>query len=147
MIDLQKNNNSNCLPILLLSGILKSQVPALVCKDFCYQELTNKRQPFYPTQPIRRNAISYDPHIYGPRAFTSDGSCCVGWCHFFYLTINLREKRSVPLTKWSGTACFQNLCGTLVGNRCLKRRCLLRVDHFQRQRFAHHRRGQKLLEL
>ena len=30
---------------------------------------------------------------------------------------NLREKRSVSLTKESGTACFKNSCGTPVENR------------------------------
>ena len=40
---------------------------------------------------------------------------------------NLREKKSVPLTKWSGIACFKNSCGaqvytgysTQVGNHCI----------------------------
>ena len=31
---------------------------------------------------------------------------------------NLGEKRSVPLTKQSGTASFNNSCGTSVANRC-----------------------------
>ena len=31
---------------------------------------------------------------------------------------NLREKKSVPLTKLSGITCFKDSCGTPVENRC-----------------------------
>ena len=36
----------------------------------------------------------------------------------FFLFDNLRKKRPVTLTKWSGIACFKNSYGTLVENRC-----------------------------
>ena len=34
------------MPFLLQSDFLKHQVPILVYKDFCYQELTNQTQPY-----------------------------------------------------------------------------------------------------
>ena len=35
---------------------------------------------------------------------------------FFFLFDNLKEKRSGPLAKQSGIACFKNSCGTPVEN-------------------------------
>ena len=38
-----------------------------------------------------------------------------------FLFDNLREKRSVPLTKQSDIACFKSSCGSQVENRCSRR--------------------------
>ena len=48
------------------------------------------------------------------RAFTPDSYCCVGCCHFFYLTV--KGKRG----QWpkSSITCFQNSCSTPVENHC-----------------------------
>ena len=42
-------------------------------------------------------------------SFTPAGCCCVVCCHFFYLTVDLREDRSVARTEQSGTACSPDL--------------------------------------
>ena len=49
-------------------------------------------------------------------SFTPNDYCCVDRCHFLLLD-NLREKRSAPLTKQSGIACFKNPCSAPVGIR------------------------------
>ena len=50
--------------------------------------------------------------------FTRDSYCCVGCCHLKKQFDSLRKERSVPLTKWSGIACFKKSCGICVDNHC-----------------------------
>ena len=44
-----------------------------------------------------------------------------------FLVENLREKRSVALTKWSGVACFKNSCSTPVENCCSAVYCVASI--------------------
>lgn len=61
----------------------------------------------------------------------SDKKTGIMLIHSHYITIvlavaicflfdNMKEKRSVPLSKLSGIACFKNCCGTVVKNCCSK---------------------------
>ena len=67
--------------------------------------------------------LYYRTHIFTVqgRAFTPDDYCCVGCCFLFD---SLREKRSVPLTKPSGIACFKYSRGTRVDITGLRKRAL-----------------------
>ena len=47
-----------------------------------------------------------------------------------FLFDSLREKRSVPLTKQSGSACFKSFCDSLVENRCPRWKALWPCDCF-----------------
>ena len=81
------------------------------CKQllkFCSTH-TNK----YIFSDLTKNRYSFD-------SFTLDSYSCVGCCHwfFFFFFDNLRENRSVPLTKQSGISHFKNSCSTLIENCC-----------------------------
>ena len=64
-------------------------------------------QKYIFLQVWQKNRYNFD-------SFTSDDYCCVGRCHFLF--DNIREKRWVPLTKYSGITCFKISCKTLVEN-------------------------------
>ena len=88
LIDLEKYNNSNYpTPFLLQSDFLENQVPMLIYKDFWYQELTDKMQLYYRTYIF---IVQDGIHV--------DVCRWVHCCHCLLLD-NLREERSVPLTR------------------------------------------------
>ena len=59
------------------------------------------------------------------------------WLLSFVLFDNVKEKRSVPLTKQAGIACFKNPCSTLVKDRWSKRYLFHQLKKTDSKKDAH----------
>ena len=87
----------------------------------CATTITNPSIPRHTwTTVLRRTNTAFcrseKIQRYNFDSLAPGGYCYVGCYHFLF--DNLREKRSVPLTQYSGSVFFKNSCGTEVKNHC-----------------------------